>query len=249
MISGVQWTLVFARKALGSTSDITGWLQPASRVAFKLGQMFLALMVSLAPIGGWAQDGQASLIRGDEGNKTIASAPDDPKTSATTATVPAEPSYVIGVDDTLLVSVWKEPDLTTTVPVRADGMISVPLLDDVQAAGLTPMQLGALLKGRLKKYVSDPRVTVVVTRTDSHRIYVLGEVLHSGAISLLHRMTVLQALATAGFSEYANTKKIYILRKNNGQEQKIPFNYKQVIRGQEVSKDIQLEPGDMIVVP
>src|SRR5208282_962708 len=247
MISGVQWTLVFARTALGSTSDVPGWLQPAARVALKLGQLFLAILVGLAPIGAWAQDGQASLVRGDEENKATVSAPDDPKISVTTATVPAEPSYVIGVDDTLLVSVWKEPDLTTTVPVRADGMISVPLLDDVQAAGLTPMQLGALLKGRLKKYVSDPRVTVVVTRTDSHRIYVLGEVLHSGAISLLHKMTVLQALATAGFTEYANTKKIYILRTDNGQQQKIPFNYKRVISGQESSKNIALQPGDMIV--
>jgi polysaccharide biosynthesis/export protein len=205
--------------------------------------------LGLTASGGWAQDGHASPILGDEENKTTAPASDDPRMPVTTATVPAEPSYVIGVDDTLLVSVWKEPDLTTTLPVRADGMISVPLLDDVPAAGLTPMQLAALLKERLKQYVANPRVTVVVTRTDSHRIYVLGEVLHSGPISLLHKMTVLQALASAGFTEYANTKKIYILRMNNGQEQKIPFDYKRVVRGEAAAKNILLQPGDMIVVP
>ena len=236
------------RKARGNTSDVTGWWDSASLAAHnKVRLLFLAMILGLTAIGGWAQGGQASPTRGDEENKTTASAPDDPKIP--TASAPVEPTYVIGVDDTLLVSVWKEPDLTTTVPVRADGMISVPLLDDVQAAGLTPMQLAALLKERLKKYVADPRVTVVVTRTDSHRIYILGEVLHSGGLSLLHKMTVLQALATAGFSDYANTKKIYILRRNSGQEQKIPFNYKQVIKGDELSKDILLQPGDMIVVP
>src|SRR5690349_3031271 len=90
----------------------------------------------------------------------------------------AGPTYVIGPDDTLYISVWKEPDLTETLPVRADGKISMPLLNDVQAAGLTPMQLGAALTERLKKYVSDPHVTVVVTQMNSQRVYVTGEVTH-----------------------------------------------------------------------
>jgi polysaccharide export outer membrane protein len=128
-------------------------------------------------------------------------------------------------------------------------MISVPLLNDVTAAGLTPMQLAALLTQKLKKYVTAPRVTVVVTQTNSHRIYVLGEVLHTGPISLLHKMTVLQALATAGFTQFANTKGIYILRTENGEEKKIPFNYKQVIKGEAASQNILLQPGDTIVVP
>ncbi len=216
-------------------------------VASKPRLLFLAILVGSTAFCMWAQDGNAFPSRGDD--RTAVSAPSDSRTSLTAATLPFEPSYVIGVDDTLLVSVWKEPDLTTTVPVRADGMISVPLLDDVQAAGLTPMELAALIKERLKKYVADPRVTVVVTRTDSHRIYVIGEVVHTGPISLLHKLTVLQALATAGLTEFANTKKIYLLRVNNGQQEKIPFNYKRAISGQAASQNILLQPGDMIVVP
>ena len=125
-------------------------------------------------------------------------------------------SYVIGPDDTLFISVWKEPDLTNSLPVRADGMISMPLLNDVQAAGLTPMQLGDSLTDKLKKFISDPHVTVVVTQMNSQRIYVTGEVTHSGAVPLLPDMTVLQALSGAGFTQFANTKGIYVLRTENG---------------------------------
>jgi polysaccharide export outer membrane protein len=134
-----------------------------------------------------------------------------------------------------------------TLPVRPDGQISMPLLNDVQAAGLTPMQLAASLTEKLKKYVTDPRVTVVVTAMNSQRIYVLGEVLHSGAMPLTPNMTVLQALATAGFTQFANTKGIYILRAEAGKQQKIPVNYKQLIKGN--APNISLKPADTIVVP
>src|SRR5207302_11036504 len=133
-------------------------------------------------------------------------------------------SYIIGPEDTLFVSVWKEPDLTATLPVRADGMISLPLLNDVQAAGLTPMQLAASITEKLKKFVSDPRVTVVVTQMNSQRIYVTGEVLRSGAVNLLPVMTVMQALASAGFMQLANPKKIYELRIDNVVQKKQPVN-------------------------
>jgi len=159
------------------------------------------------------------------------------------------PSYVIGPDDMLFVSVWKEPDLTNTLPVRADGMISMPLLNDVQAAGLTPMQLGASITEKLKKFVSDPHVTVVVTQMNSQRIYVTGEVSHSGAVNLLPDMTVLQALAGAGFSQFANTKGIYILRNENGTQKRYPVNYKKLVKGQAPEQNILLKPGDTIVVP
>ena len=163
--------------------------------------------------------------------------------------VPNNSSYVIGPDDTLHVAVWKEPDLTATLPVRPDGKISMPLLNDVQAAGLTPMQLADSLTEKLKKYVTDPRVTVVVTAMNSQRIYVLGEVLHTGAMPLTPDMTVLQALATAGFTQFANTKGIYVLREQNGKQQKIPVNYKQLIKGNSAAQNIALKPGDTIVVP
>lgn len=155
------------------------------------------------------------------------------------------PTYVIGPEDVLLVSVWKEPDLTNTLPVRADGMISLPLLNDVQASGLTPMQLADSITDKLKKYISDPRVTVVVTQMNSKRIYVTGEVMHTGAMNLLPDMTVLQALASAGFTQFANTKGIYVLR---GQK-KILVNYKRLIKGEGIDQNLMLKPGDTIVVP
>jgi polysaccharide export outer membrane protein len=157
-------------------------------------------------------------------------------------------TYVIGPDDTLYISVWKEPDLTETLPVRADGKISMPLLNDVQAAGLTPMQLGATLTDKLKKYVSDPRVTIVVTQMNSQRVYVTGEVLHPGAMNLTPGMTVLQALSSAGFTQFANTKNIYVLRNERGNEAKLPVNYKRLVKG-EGGQNIALKPGDTIVVP
>jgi polysaccharide export outer membrane protein len=160
----------------------------------------------------------------------------------------AGPTYVIGPDDTLYISVWKEPDLTETLPVRADGKISMPLLNDVQAAGLTPMQLGAALTDKLKKYVSDPHVTIVVTQMNSQRVYVTGEVLHPGAMNLTPNMTVLQALSSAGFTQFANTKGIYVLRNERGNENRLPVNYKKLIKG-EGGQNIVLKPGDTIVVP
>jgi polysaccharide biosynthesis/export protein len=161
----------------------------------------------------------------------------------------AGPTYVIGAEDTLHIDVWKEPDLTTTLPVRPDGMISLPLLNDVQAAGLTPMQLAASISEKLKKYLADPRVTVVVTQMNSQRYYVTGEVLHSGAQALLPDMTVLQALANAGFTQFANTKGIYLLRQENGKQQRIPVNYKQLVKGEAMGQNIIIKPGDTIVVP
>jgi len=187
-----------------------------------------ALLLCWTALPGWAQDAA-------KGTPPPASAPDA--------------SYKIGPDDTLHVSVWKEPDLTATLPVRADGMISLPLLNDVQAAGLTPMQLAANLTDKLKKYLADPRVTIVVTAMNSQRIYVIGEVLHTGAMNLLPGMTVLQALSTAGFTQFANTKNIYVLRTENGKQVKMPVNYKQLIKGDSMGQNIPLKPGDTVVVP
>jgi len=161
----------------------------------------------------------------------------------------AGPDYKIGADDMLHVSVWKEPDLTETLPVRPDGKISLPLLNDVQAAGLTPSQLADGISTKLKKYMSDPRVTVIVTAMNSQRIYVLGEVTHTGTMALQPNMTVLQALASAGFTQFANTKGIYVLRTENGKQQKIPVNYKALLKGASIDQNLVLRPGDTIVVP
>jgi len=174
--------------------------------------------------------------------------------SNSTAAAPASnpnvgPEYVIGPDDVLHIAVWKEPDLTATLPVRPDGMISLPLLNDVQASGMTPMQLAGSLTEKLKKYVADPRVTVVVTAINSKRIYLVGEVGHSGAIPMLPNMTVLQALSSAGLTQFANPKKIYVLRNTNGKQEKLPVPYNRLLKGQEMSRNYVLQPGDTIVVP
>jgi polysaccharide biosynthesis/export protein len=157
--------------------------------------------------------------------------------------------YVIGADDTLRITVWKEPDLTETLPVRPDGKISMPLLNDLQAAGLTPLELKDSITEKLKKYITDPRVTVVVTAMNSRRIFVTGEVQHTGPQVLLPHMTVLQALAQAGFTQFANLKGIYILRTENGRQTKLPFNYKEVVKGNHPDQNIPLRPGDTLVVP
>jgi len=135
------------------------------------------------------------------------------------------------------------------LPVRPDGMISLPLLGDVQAAGLNPTQLAASISEKLKKYVTEPHVTVVVTQMNSQRIYVMGEVQHTGPMNLLPDMTVLQALASAGFTQFANTKGIYVLRTEHGSQRKIPVNYKKLVKGEEMDQNLWLRPGDTIVVP
>jgi len=205
----------------------------------------MALLLGLAAAAGWGQDNAKTKEKEKEKNKPAAAAANDPKEPVSVA----GPSYIIGADDTLYISVWKESDLTATLPVRPDGMVSLPLLNDVRAAGLTPMQLAASIQEKLKKYVTDPRVTVVVTAMNSQRIYVTGEVLHTGAMPLLPNMTVLQALANAGFSQFANTKGIYLLRFENGKQQKIPVNYRHLIKGEAMEQNIILKPGDTIVVP
>jgi polysaccharide export outer membrane protein len=161
-----------------------------------------------------------------------------------------DPTYTIGADDQLDISVWKEPELSRGVPVRPDGKISLPLINDVQASGLTPMQLAMSITEKLKKYVAEPQVTVIVRQINSRRIYLVGEVSRAGAFPMLPGMTVLQALSSAGgFSQFANQKGIYILRTEGGKQIKIPFNYKDAIKGLRPEQNILLKPGDTIVVP
>jgi polysaccharide export outer membrane protein len=168
---------------------------------------------------------------------------------AAAASDQAGSEYVIGAQDVLHIAVWKEADLTATLPVRPDGKISLPLLNDVQAAGLTPKQLADSVTDKLKKYIADPRVTVVVTEINSKRVYLVGEVLHAGAMPMLPNMTVLQALSSAGLNQFANTKGIYVLRSGNGKQQKLPVNYRKLVKGERIEQNYLLQPGDTIVVP
>lgn len=157
--------------------------------------------------------------------------------------------YIIGPEDSLQITVWKEPTLTGTVPVRPDGMVSMALLNDVPAAGLTPMQLSADITAKLKKYIQDPIVSVQVNAVNSRKVFLIGEINKVGPLSLASDMTPLQAISAAGgLTTFAHSKRIYILRGAKGREQKIPFNYKQALKG-DSHQDILLQPGDTIVVP
>jgi polysaccharide export outer membrane protein len=161
-----------------------------------------------------------------------------------------DPAYKIGAQDLLKIDVWKEEQLTRTVPVRPDGKITLPLLNDVQAAGLTPMELAGVISDQLKKYINNPQVTVSVTEINSRRVYVTGEVSKAGAYPLFPRMTVLQALSSSGgFTQFARVKNIYVLRTENGKQVKMLFNYKEAVRGKNPEQNIELVPGDVIVVP
>ena len=171
-----------------------------------------------------------------------------PVPPASTAS-PTSPSYVIGPQDLIQVTVWKEPALSESLTVRPDGMISLPLLGDISASGMTPTLLSADLSSRLKKYINDPLVTVTVVTVNSKRVFLLGEVGHVGGMPLTPEMTPLQAIAAAGgLSPYANAKHIYILRTENGKQRKLFFDYKKAIKtGNE--QGLVLLPGDTIVVP
>jgi polysaccharide export outer membrane protein len=174
-----------------------------------------------------------------------------PKSSPkTTSATPIDADYKIGPQDVLRIDVWKEPDISRIIPVRPDGKISIPLLNDVQASGLTPMQLSASLRESLSKYLHNPQVTVTVAEINSRRVYITGEVTRAGAIPLLPNMTALQALSSAGgFTQFARLKDIYILRTEDGKQVKHPFNYKEVVKGKLPEQNILLEPGDVIVIP
>jgi polysaccharide export outer membrane protein len=159
-------------------------------------------------------------------------------------------NYLIGAQDVLDVNVWKETELTKTVPVRPDGKISLPLLNDVQAAGLTPTQLSQSITEKLKKYIAEPQVTVIVTVMNSQRVYLIGQVARPGAYPLLPGMTMLQAISSAGgLAQFASSKKIFLTRTEDGKSKKYPFNYKDVMEGRAPDQDLPLKAGDTIVVP
>jgi len=186
-----------------------------------------------------------------------ASAQTAPVNSAAQAARPAEAArghdsaYVIGSGDLLAVNVWKEPDVTRSVPVRPDGRISLPLVGEIQASGKTPLQLEHEIAERLKAYITDADVTVIVEQINSEKVNVLGRVQKPGSYPIVGGMTVLDVLATVGgFQEFAKQKDIYILRvAADGAQNRIPFNYKDVIKGKHPEQNIRLQSHDTVVVP
>jgi polysaccharide export outer membrane protein len=161
-------------------------------------------------------------------------------------------SFVIGNDDVLAINVWNEPNVSQkAIPVRSDGKISLPLVGEVQATGRTPLNLEQDIAARLKSYIADAEVTVMVQQINSQKYNVLGQVTRPGSYPLLNSQTVLDAIAIAGgFRDFAKQKSIYILRQNpDGTQSRLPFNYKNVVKGQDTAQNVKLQPRDTIVVP
>jgi len=197
----------------------------------------MALPLSVAQSTQEKRDAQtqaAPARTDDEELRKAVGAPVDPKT------------YIIGPEDVLTIRVWREPELSGPVAVRPDGMISLPLLNDVQAGGLTPDKLAENLKQGFTQYVTEPEVLVQVAQVNSKKYFVIGEVGRPGMYQLVVATTISQALAIAGgFREYADTKKILILRGPKRYE----FNYRDWVRGKNLGQNILLENGDQIVIP
>jgi len=213
--------------------------------------MILALLLPAVPAAGMAQTAAATPPAAPAAGQKAATAPAAAAPAATGANYAGPMDlarYVIGPEDSLQITVWKEPTLSGTIPVRPDGMISLVLVGDLPAAGTTPMALASEITQRLKKYIQDPVVTVVVLGVSSQRIFLVGEVGKVGPLPLTPGMTGLQAIVAAGgLTQFANSKHIYILRGTAGKQQKILFNYKQALKGE--NQGVSLLPGDTIVVP
>jgi polysaccharide export outer membrane protein len=175
---------------------------------------------------------------------------DPPRTKVKESAPEPAGDYRIGVGDILNIQVWKEPDLSRSVPVRPDGKISFPLLDDIQAAGLSPIELKAILVERLRQYLSEPRVTVLVEEVNSYKVYVMGEVVTPGALTLKNKTNLLQVISlSGGFTPYAKRNDIVILRNNGKRDERISVSYDKILAGKSPEQNLLLEPGDTVVVP
>jgi polysaccharide export outer membrane protein len=158
--------------------------------------------------------------------------------------------YIIGPEDILYIHVWKEEALTRTIPVRMDGKISLPLIQEIKAAGLTPLQLKEVVTRKLKEFIENPIVSVTVVEVNSYKVYVIGQVRNPGVHRLRSETTVTQIIVIAGgFTEWANQKKILVVRKEDGREKRIKVNYKKIMSGSDTGSDVILKTGDTIIIP
>ena len=207
----------------------------------------LALMAALAAVG---QDRSANdaVAKDTARNTDLPSVP--PLAKIGGGSVTGE-EFVIGTGDVLAINVWKETEISRSVPVRSDGRISLPLVGELQASGKTPKQLESEIKAKLKDYVSEPEVTVIVQEIRSQKFNVLGMVMRPGSYSLTKPMTVIDAIAVAGgFRDFAKQKDIYVLRHSpDGKQTRLSFNYKDVVKGHNATQNVELESNDTIVVP
>lgn len=220
-----------------------GGFRFAVRRVFMFGAAVALGMMGMASAQNARSTSQA--VTEETGVRNPATIP-GPGTSAT-----SKADYVIGPGDLLSINVMNEQEVSGKVPVRPDGMITVPLIGDVQASGLTPDKLQASITKKLTDYVKDPSVTVVVEEMNSRQFNVLGKVQHPGAFPLNKPTRVLDALALAGgFNEFAKKNKVYVLRTNaSGNTVRLPFNYKKIAAGEEDNENVQLQAGDTVIVP
>ena len=160
-------------------------------------------------------------------------------------------SFVIGSDDVLAINVWKEPDVSRSIPVRSDGKITLPLVGELQAAGHTPRELQTEIANKLQSYISEPEVTVIVQEVKSQRFNILGQIAKPGSYLVSNSATVLDAIALAGgFRDFAKKKSIYVLRQNgDGTQSRLPFNYAEVIKGKNPEQNVKLKPRDTVIIP
>ena len=209
----------------------------------------LALTCLLLSSQVWAQ----AQIASESNGKPLASAEMASVANAAnvTGTKPHDDGFVIGNGDVLAVSIWKQPDLSRSVPVRSDGRISLPLIGEVQATGQTPLKLEEEISNKFKPFLTEPEVTVIVEQINSQKFNILGRVAKPGSYPLVYPTTVLDAIALAGgCRDFAKQKSIYILRRQpDGTETRMPFNYQDVIKGKNTAQNIPLQPRDTIVVP
>jgi polysaccharide biosynthesis/export protein len=226
-----------------------------------LGNRAILLLTLLVLLGSWvdAASGQSSTSSASVANPVL---PDsaEPANSGQPAAPDATPprvtgvhpdSFIIGVEDILNINVWKEGELSRVLPVRPDGMITLPLIGEIKAVGLTPIQLQEQISTLLKKFMADPQVTVIVSEVHSLTFDVVGQVLRPGYYPLTRHMTVLDAIAlSGGFQPFAKQKKVYVLRTSaDGKQVRLQFNYKDVIKGKRPDQNIDLQPRDTVVIP
>ena len=209
---------------------------------FKSASKRLFVVSATAFVIGFAVTGQAQT--------SVASQQVAPPNAAAPAGVALPPGYLIGPEDVLTIVVWREKDMSTDAVVRPDGQISIPLLNDLQAAGLTPDQLKASIEKLASKLMAEPNATVIVKAINSRKVHIVGNVIKGGTFPLTGEMTVLQLIAQAGgLQEWADSKHITVMRKENGKDVALKFNYNDVVKQKNLQQNVLLKPGDTVIVP
>ncbi len=213
----------------------------------------LATVLALTLVGQGTAAAQAAAAppqRPQQAPTQPQQAPPAAKPTIPGPTVAVEEGFTIGPEDVLGVVVWREADVSGDVTVRPDGMITLPLIRDVKAAGLTPQQLADRVQTALREFITDASVTVVVRQMNSRKVFITGEVAKPGAYPLVSARTVMQLIAVAGgLNEFAEGKSISVMRTEGGQTKTFPFDYKNVANGKKPGQNIVLKPGDTVVVP